>query len=672
MKKRIVIFLGFSFFLLHLSAQPFNVDSLKRKIESSPADTNYVLMLAKLSTYYNHNHLDSGFYFAQKVITLSQQLKYAYGEALGLSILATSVDRTGDMTKSFEIALSCLHLAEKLKYGSDEMMMRAYTQMGTVNFLAGHSNEAISYLHNALVFAHRWKPNEESYYQIYAHLSNAFRRQGLIDTGIIHRHSSLDSSLYYGDKAYALSQHSTEVFFFPYARNCEGDIYDALGKEIIAKQFYRDAVSEGIRVNHLFQLSYSYSQLASIFNNSGILDSCIYFAKKSLGLSQEFYYGAFIPQAANQLSMAFEKLHQNDSALKYLKLTMTIKDKVMNQTKQQQFQLLNFEEQQRNEKAELASQQYIVKVRTAILAAGLIVLVILMSLLYRNNRIEQKSNLLLQQQKEKVEHTLSELRLTQAQLIQSEKMASLGELTAGIAHEIQNPLNFVNNFSEVNKELAEELTSELAVGNSQSATEIANNIKENSKKINHHGKRADAIVKGMLQHSRSSTSVKEPTNINALTDEYLRLSYHGLRAKDNSFNAIMKTDFDESIGKINIAPQDIGRVLLNLYTNAFYAVGEKLKAEGSKLNAEYIPTITVATKKSGNQVFISVSDNGNGIARKIVDKIFQPFFTTKPTGEGTGLGLSLSYDIVKAHGGEIKVETKEDEGTTFIIKLPIV
>jgi two-component system, NtrC family, sensor kinase len=246
-------------------------------------------------------------------------------------------------------------------------------------------------------------------------------------------------------------------------------------------------------------------------------------------------------------------------------------------------------------------------------------------------------------------------------------MASLGELTAGIAHEIQNPLNFVNNFSEVNKELLVEMKDEMNKGNIDDANSIANDVIDNEEKINHHGKRADAIVKGMLQHSRSSTGAKEPTDINALADEYLRLSYHGLRAKDNSFNATMKTDFDNAIGKINIVQQDIGRVLLNLYNNAFYAVNEKKKTA----DTNYEPTVSVVIKRSGNQVSITVSDNGNGIPQKIVDKIFQPFFTTKPTGQGTGLGLSLSYDIIKAHGGEIKVETKEGEGTEFIIQLPV-
>jgi signal transduction histidine kinase len=213
---------------------------------------------------------------------------------------------------------------------------------------------------------------------------------------------------------------------------------------------------------------------------------------------------------------------------------------------------------------------------------------------------------------------------------------------------------------------------EMDKGNIEDAKEIANDVIANEEKINHHGKRADAIVKGMLQHSRSSSAIKEPTDINKLADEYLRLAYHGLRAKDKSFNATLQTDFDESIGNINIVPQDIGRVILNLITNAFYVVNEKaLSAVATPTAAKYEPTVAVSTKKSGDKIFISVKDNGNGIPPKVLDKIFQPFFTTKPTGQGTGLGLSLSYDIVKAHGGELKVETKEGEGTTFNIELYI-
>ena len=280
-------------------------------------------------------------------------------------------------------------------------------------------------------------------------------------------------------------------------------------------------------------------------------------------------------------------------------------------------------------------------------------------------------------QAKEIEKAYSDLKATQAQLVQSEKMASLGELTAGIAHEIQNPLNFVNNFSEVNKELLAELKEEIEKGNTDSVKAIINDVIDNEDKIIHHGKRADGIVKGMLQHSRTSSGIKEPTDINALCDEYFRLAYHGLRAKDKSFNALTKTDFDTSIGKVNIIPQDIGRVILNLINNAFYAVSEKSKSvqitnetsPKKESDKKYEPTVSLNTQKLGNKVQIRIKDNGNGIPQKALDKIFQPFFTTKPTGQGTGLGLSLSYDIIKAHGGTLTVNSREGDFAEFIVEL---
>jgi two-component system NtrC family sensor kinase len=292
---------------------------------------------------------------------------------------------------------------------------------------------------------------------------------------------------------------------------------------------------------------------------------------------------------------------------------------------------------------------------------------------------EKEKTALIEQKKIELETTVekrtAELKLSletlqsaQHQLIQSEKMASLGELTAGIAHEIQNPLNFVNNFSEVNKELIDEASQAIRAGNTNDAIELLSSLRNNEEKISRHGQRADSIVKSMLQHSRASAGQKEPTDINALADEYLRLSYHGIRAKDKSFNSALQTDFDPAIGKIIIVPQDMGRVMLNLFNNAFYAVWEKMK----KQIPGYTPTVQVSTKREGDYIKIIVSDNGIGIPQKVIDKIFQPFFTTKPTGEGTGLGLSLSYDIVKAHGGELKVETKEGEGAEFMVQIPVI
>jgi two-component system, NtrC family, sensor kinase len=264
--------------------------------------------------------------------------------------------------------------------------------------------------------------------------------------------------------------------------------------------------------------------------------------------------------------------------------------------------------------------------------------------------------------------TLTNLKATQSQLVQSEKMASLGELMAGIAHEIQNPLNFINNFSEVNAELISEMEQEIDGGNLNDIRTLAKDIQENEQKIGHHGKRADAIVKAMLQHSHNGAGQKELTDINALADEYLRLSYQGFRVKDRAFNSTMRTAFDPTIAKINIVPQDMGRVFLNLFNNAFYTLFEKKK----QLGDAYEPKLIVTTKNFDEKVVISVKDNGLGVPKKLLEKIFQPFFTTKPTGQGTGLGLSLSYDIIKAFGGELNVNTQEGEGTEFLIQIPVI
>jgi two-component system NtrC family sensor kinase len=284
------------------------------------------------------------------------------------------------------------------------------------------------------------------------------------------------------------------------------------------------------------------------------------------------------------------------------------------------------------------------------------------------DRLVAERTAALTMQKEELEKALEQLKVTQQQLIQSEKLASLGELTAGIAHEIQNPLNFVNNFSDVSMELIDEMEQELAKGDTEEAMAIATDIKQNLEKIRHHGKRADGIVKGMLQHSRASSNTKEAADINKLADEYFRLAYHGLRAKDKSFNAELETHFAEGLPMVNMVPQDVGRVLLNLFNNAFYAVQQKHK----ELGDTFKPVVKVTTALKGKFLEITVTDNGTGMPDEIKEKILQPFFTTKPTGEGTGLGLSLSYDIiVKGHGGKIDIASKEGEGSEFIIKLPV-
>jgi signal transduction histidine kinase len=412
--------------------------------------------------------------------------------------------------------------------------------------------------------------------------------------------------------------------------------------------------------------AYGSTSLASFFKSRGIYDSALYYAHKAYEFAITNKVKNSELAAATLLSSLYESSDPR-AALQYQKIAMAAKDSLYGSENVLAVKTLAFEEKEKQNEILMTKMAYRNKIKIYVSLAGLVLVLFVALLLYRNNRNERKANALLQQQKNEIAKALSDLKTTQSQLVQSEKMASLGELTAGIAHEIQNPLNFVNNFSEVNSELIAEMKEEIKKGNFDGVKSIASDIEANEQKIKHHGKRADAIVKNMLQHSRTSSGQKEPTDINALADEYLRLAYHGLRAKDKSFNATTKTDFGENIGAVNIIPQDIGRVILNLINNAFYAIDEKKK----KTTDGYEPTVSVITRKEKDKVEIKVKDNGNGIPQKVVDKIFQPFFTTKPTGQGTGLGLSLSYDIVKAHGGELKVETKEGEGSEFIIQLSV-
>ena len=429
------------------------------------------------------------------------------------------------------------------------------------------------------------------------------------------------------------------------------------------------AFFEGIKWANYYtdnrNLCHLYFEIAKLHNDKKRVDSAIYYANKSLAFGQKITFRLGIFRVANFL---YEYYDGNNpvKALYYLKLANAAKESLFGAGNLQLIQSSVARENLRQVEIQKAQEAFKTKLKLYGLIGGLFIVTVITIIFYRANKQQRKVNRLLVTQKNETEEALRKLQATQAQLIQSEKMASLGELTAGIAHEIQNPLNFVNNFSEVSSELMDEMNEELDNGDIEEAKAIAAGIKQNLEKINHHGKRADAIVKGMLQHSRKSTGQKEPTNINALADEYLRLSYHGLRAKDKNFNADIKTDFDVAIGTINIIPQDIGRVLLNLFNNAFYATQERRKAEGEGFK----PVISVDTKRVDNMVEIRVTDNGTGIPKHIVDKIFQPFFTTKPTGQGTGLGLSLSYDIVKSHGGEIKVDSTAGQGTTFTITLP--
>ncbi len=405
--------------------------------------------------------------------------------------------------------------------------------------------------------------------------------------------------------------------------------------------------------------------LANAFRSSGQLDSSLKYAYVAFEGARKYSLQSIIASSAGELAKSYQLQKQFDSAVKYMTLERDYKDSVSGTEALNSVQFLTNEYQlkslEKQREKEAAISQYKGTLKNYFFIGGVILLLAIIAAMYRVNKQRARS-------KQQIEKAYQDLKATQLQLIQAEKMASLGELTAGIAHEIQNPLNFVNNFSELSRELLEELKVERGKLTIEEQDEILKDVGANLEKINHHGKRADAIVKGMLQHSQSSSGVKQPTNINELCDEYLRLSYHGLRAKDKSFNATLQTDFDSSVGMVDIVPQDIGRVLLNIIGNAFLSVQSK---QASLAGGVYQPTVKLETKRVDQKICITVRDNGTGIPANIQAKIFQPFFTTRPTGQGTGLGLSLSYDIIKAHQGDLNIESEEGEYAKFIITLPV-
>ena len=652
-------------------------DSLKRSVQTEKNDTLKMAAFRSLGFYYQDFIADSGLYFHEQQLALSKKLNRRLWQADAYSQAGYCLIVLGDLMKSYDYFSEAMKLAGDEKNESDSW--RPWTFSNAKN---GHDASIAILGMNYQMMGNLWgalgEPEKQrSYYEEAVKLGESINNGKIIFLGYTSIANVLppDSAIMFTNKglsyAAAAGFRRTGNSLINLAR-----YYAAKGMWDSAFVFAQKSIAVNKADNYLRSLVSSYFGVSFLYGRQNNKDSSLFYANKTLEVARITGLPASLLLAYQCLSSANQLNNKTDSAYKYEKLSNKLNDSLKNAriASLTKFQKFAFNEQLRLKKLDEEKTAYANKLKMIGLIVVLGGILLTTIILYRNNRQKQKANLVLQEQKQKLETTLSELNSTQTQLIQSEKMASLGELTAGIAHEIQNPLNFVNNFSEVSNELIDEMNVELDKGDINEAKAIAADVKLNLEKINHHGKRADAIVKGMLQHSRSSSGVKEPTDINALCDEYLRLSYHGLRAKDKSFNATIKTEFDNSIGNINIIPQDIGRVVLNLLTNAFYVVNEK-----KQLNIPgYEPTVTISTSRSplpgrgvGGEVTIKITDNGNGIPQKVLDKIFQPFFTTKPTGQGTGLGLSLSYDIVtKGHGGELKVETKEGEGTEFIIILP--
>jgi two-component system, NtrC family, sensor kinase len=662
------------FFLLPLSicAQQYKLDSLHQALKMSANDSVRMDLLGDLYSYYAESNWDSAAYFTEQLLVLSARLKQPLWKARGLLNKAYILQKKGNLPSVFKLINESMLIAQdeqnenNLYMPTDfrderdphkfrlHLIGSGFHQLGNTYSQAGNKEKAIKSYKESIRIGEEVK-QETSRVNPNMNIGSIYLELGQLDSALHYSRTALDYSNNTGYRTYQGIM----------LRNI-GTVLFKRKQTDSARFYYWQAISISREKNNISTEIAAYLEMTRLYENILRTDSMLYYGNAAFKMASTLKVGAYIASAAELISKAHHRSGHLDSAYTYLSLSKRLGDSLNKERtgKLTEFQNIGFEEQMKAEKKIQESVADKNRIKTIVLFTGLGFLSVLAFIFYRNNRLKQKTNRIL-------ENTLTHLKSTQAQLIQSEKMASLGELTAGIAHEIQNPLNFVNNFSEVNRDLLVEMKDEIRKGNLDEVNAIADDVISNEEKINHHGKRADAIVKGMLQHSRTAGVTKEPTDINKLADEYLRLAYHGLRAKDNSFNATLKTDFDEQITKINIIPQDIGRVILNLITNAFYAVDEKKKSlAASAHETSYEPTVSISTKRIGsNKVEISIADNGNGIPEAIKEKIFQPFFTTKPTGKGTGLGLSLSYDIVKAHNGEITVESEEGVGSEFVIVL---
>ncbi|MBS1532512.1 MAG: GHKL domain-containing protein [Bacteroidetes bacterium] len=643
-------------------AQKPNIDSLQKVYNKNRQDTTLVQIYFLKSMYtFLTTNVDSGLIYSRKALELSQKINFRKGVVRALSGIATYQNLSGDLPGSLKTTFQALPEAIDLK--EMRVVASCYNTRGLTYSTLKDAKRSLDNYYAALYICEKYHYTGLAVTE----LNNVAR--AYLDN------DKLDSARYYCQYAYDFSiKHKIKRNLAYLVRNF-GIIKFKEHDYPSAISYYRKSLADTSEEKNHYLKSEDYRRIAEAYVKMNLVDSAIYYAKIALEHAKGDKNPDLVQRATTILTDQYKLKDDYKNAFYYQQVTQQAKDSLFSQQKTLQVQNLAYSEEQRKQEAKAAELAYGERVRFYVLLGVIGVFVLIAGILLYANGQRKKANVLLHKQNEQIEtqrkdleKTVADLRTTQRQLIQSEKMASLGELTAGIAHEIQNPLNFVNNFSEVNTELIEEMEMEISQSHLDEVKAIAESIKLNQEKISQHGKRADFIVKGMLQHSRASTGEKQLTNLNVLADEFFKLSFHGLRAKDKSFNAEMVTHFDPDLPKANVVQQDMGRVLLNLINNAFYAVNQKAKTAAPG----YKPTVELTTSAGNGQIEIRVKDNGNGIPASIKDKIMQPFFTTKPTGEGTGLGLSLSYDIVtKGHGGKIDVDSKEGEYTEFKITLPI-
>ena len=640
------------------------IDSLSRELAVTTDDKHKIMLLSDISHSYRLSNPDTGFVLGRKALVFAQKIQFAQGESNALSSIGAIYRMIGDLQNAMSYQFESLHIAQKGNYENE--IAKAYLGISNIYSDLRDFDVAINYGKLSYQIYSKLNTNAEQITTTLANIGEAYNRK-----------NQLDSALYYLQLSYERALKGNE-YVMPFCLTRLGIVNLKLKNYTAAYEYAQKAITSADKGKNIRSQCMINQILSEYYKATNKLDSSIYYAKIGFNIAKAYNYKWDMLDGSNALANLYESKNLKE-AYYYTKLSKSLNDSLFGADRVNTLQkkLIKEQERVRENQAKVLAEQNLLKQTT--LFIGLCIVGIIGFILYRNNRQKQKANALLQEQKEKVESTLTELKATQTQLIQKEKLASLGELTAGIAHEIQNPLNFVNNFSELSVDLAKELNEEMDKEpiDKELMKELMVDLTQNQEKINHHGKRASSIVKGMLEHSRASTGVKELTDINKLADEYLRLSYHGLRAKDKDFNATMETHFQDPLSKIEVIPQDIGRVLLNLINNAFYAVNERQQQlceglEPSQSLDTYTPSVSITTQQVNNQIIIKIKDNGTGMPESVRAKVFQPFFTTKPTGSGTGLGLSLAYDIVtKGHGGTLEVESTEGVGSEFIICLPL-
>ncbi len=654
-KFNFILFLTLSVSLISgaVYAQKSLSDSLDRILKEPMADTSKVLLYDQIARTYMYSKPLLAMDYIKQAISLSVRIEYYKGEARTKNRLGSIYKNIGSYAKALEAHFDALNVSKT--HEDIDNMARIFNNIGILYSTQKDYRRAVDYYNQA-------KPLAE---QLGDSLLLEIIRQNLgTDYAFM---GTLDSARYYTLMALQIAKQRKASTANTLLINL-GNLEYRKKEYSTALDYYRMSLPVSEAAMDISNLSLTYFEMARVFWEVEQVDSSKYYAEKALALGKQIDNPSAILDASMLLSELYE-LTDKAKAHRYLKMAFEAKDQIFDEAKVKQINDLGVKEQIQEQQRQTEKILYENRIRTIALLVGIVVFMFIAFLLYRNNRIRQKAHGVLKVQKEKLESTLSELKTTQIQLIQAEKMASLGELTAGIAHEIQNPLNFVTNYSDVNVELLVEMKEELEKGNSEEVRELTNLLHENHKKIVHHGKQAGAIVRGMVEISKRANGQRESTDINALASEHLKVAYHSLQTKDSSTQIVLETRFDPDLPKLNVIPGDVGKVIHNLANNAIYAVLEKKR---KSKDATYVPTVEVTTRKVKDRLEVSVKDNGTGMSEKVLDKIFQPFFTTKPTGQGTGLGLSLAFDIVtKGHGGKLDVKSKVGEGSEFTVQLPL-